>query len=241
MKIIAHRGASREAPENTPAAFSLAWELGADGAELDVRLTRDGRLAVIHDESTLRTTGVDLVVESVEWARLHALDAGRWKGESWAGERIVALPEILSAQPREKELMIELKGNLDAARALRAELQKAEWKSNRIVLLCFDRAALREAKRDLPVRAYWNIEPPAAGDLRDPSDVQRFVRQACADEFQGLSFGDWPGLTPAVISAVKSARLGVAVWTVDEPRRAAELRLAGIDYLMTNDPRAIHS
>src|SRR6185369_848081 len=86
--LIAHRGASRDAPENTLAAFRLAWQQGADGIEADFRLTRDGRVVCLHDASTGRTAGVDLAVAEASLEELKRLDVGGWKGARWAGERI---------------------------------------------------------------------------------------------------------------------------------------------------------
>jgi len=85
VEIVAHRGASWDAPENTVAAWRLAWEQGADAAELDTYLTKDGKMVVLHDGSTQRTTGVDLRVAETTLAELRALDAGKWKGEQFAG------------------------------------------------------------------------------------------------------------------------------------------------------------
>ena len=78
--VIAHRGASKDAPENTLAAFSLAWEQGADAIECDIRLSQDRRIMVIHDQSTLRTTGVDLIIPRHSAGELRSLDAGGKNG-----------------------------------------------------------------------------------------------------------------------------------------------------------------
>src|SRR5580698_8356847 len=99
MEIIAHRGSSFEAPENTLAAVNLAWRQRADAVEIDVHLSRDGRLVVIHDSNTRRTTGVNRKVARQTLAELHALDAGRWKGLTWLGEKIPSLEEVLASVP----------------------------------------------------------------------------------------------------------------------------------------------
>ena len=84
--ITAHRGASDDAPENTLAAFRLAWQQGADAIEGDFRLSGDGVVVCIHDADTARTCGVKLPVADTPLARLRQLDYGRWKGEGFAGE-----------------------------------------------------------------------------------------------------------------------------------------------------------
>ncbi|NJL18973.1 MAG: hypothetical protein HC901_01285 [Bdellovibrionaceae bacterium] len=82
-RLIAHRGASHQAPENTLPAFRMAWQEEADGIETDIHLTRDGRLACIHDADTQRITGTNLVVAESTFTELQALDAGSWKGPQW--------------------------------------------------------------------------------------------------------------------------------------------------------------
>ncbi len=84
-ELIAHRGASHEAPENTVAAFRRAFDEGADGIEGDFRLTADGELVCLHDATTRRTAGVDLAVATATLATLRTLDVGAWRGEEWAG------------------------------------------------------------------------------------------------------------------------------------------------------------
>ena len=108
-EIIAHRGESSLAPENTLAAVQLAWAGDADAVEIDVRLTADGHLVVCHDADTERTTGQKLVVGECTLAELRALDAGAWKGAEWAGQKIPLLAEILDTIPENKRLFVEVK------------------------------------------------------------------------------------------------------------------------------------
>ena len=96
LEIIAHRGASWDAPENSRAAVELAWRQGADAVEADFRLTRDGRIVAAHDDSLKRVTGVDLRVSEHSLDELRQLDIGGWKGPQWSGERIATLEEMLA-------------------------------------------------------------------------------------------------------------------------------------------------
>ena len=86
--IVAHRGASYDAPENTIAAFKLAWEQGADIAEGDFRLTADGEIVCIHDQDTARVSDDYLVVSKSTLAQLRRIEVGAWKGKKWAGEKL---------------------------------------------------------------------------------------------------------------------------------------------------------
>src|SRR5438034_6344625 len=109
MKIIAHRGASHDAPENTLAAVHLAWQQNADAVEIDVHLSKDGKLVVIHDATTKRTCGVSHKVRELTLAELKSLDAGKWKGRQWVGETIPTLDEVLDIVPKGRGLVIEMK------------------------------------------------------------------------------------------------------------------------------------
>src|SRR2546421_960751 len=116
--IGAHRGASAREPENTLAAFRAAIEDGAELVELDVHLTRDGRLAVIHDEETHRTTGTAGIVAELSMPELRRLDAGRHKGRPWAGEQIPELDDVFAALRGRLLVNVEVKGGAAAVPAL---------------------------------------------------------------------------------------------------------------------------
>ena len=118
--IGAHRGASARAPENTLAAFGAALEDGAELVELDVHLTRDGRLAVIHDAETQRTTGTAGVVAELSMSELRRLDAGRHKGPQWAGEQIPELGDVFAA----------VRGRMRAARGVVAGNARSSESNN---------------------------------------------------------------------------------------------------------------
>jgi glycerophosphoryl diester phosphodiesterase len=108
--VIAHRGASSYAPENTLAAFDLALDLGYGHLELDVDLTRDGHIIVMHDETVDRTTNGTEPVRSQTLAELRALDAGAWFGAQFAGERVPTFAEVLERYRGRVHLHTELKG-----------------------------------------------------------------------------------------------------------------------------------
>ena len=102
VEIIGHRGASYLAPENTMASFMLGWEKGAD-VELDIYLTTDNRIVVIHDGTTRRTAGTDLKVAASSSEELRKLDVGRFKSEQFAGERIPFLEDVVKSGTTEED------------------------------------------------------------------------------------------------------------------------------------------
>lgn len=156
VEIVAHRGASAEAPENTLAAVELAWQLGADAVEIDVQLSRDGHLAVIHDPTLNRTAGIEGRVSDMLMSDLRNTDVGASKGEPWQGEMISALPDILATIPAGRRLYVELKGDdLSEAPpqmidALQRDLAAASIAPDSVVVISFSAALLGAVREALP-------------------------------------------------------------------------------------------
>ena len=109
VEIIAHRGASYDAPENTLEAVRLAWSQKADAVEVDVFLSKDGEVVLHHDATTKKLSGVDRKVVDQSYAELRQLDVGAWKGDQWYGVRIPKLDDVLATIPEGKRIFIEVK------------------------------------------------------------------------------------------------------------------------------------
>jgi len=238
VEIIAHRGASSDAPENTVASAKLGYEQGADAVECDIYLTKDGKLAVIHDPTTKRTTGVEGKVADMTLAELQALDAGKWKGGKFAGEKIPTLDELLAAVPNGKGLVIEVKCNDKVIPELKATLQRANKKAVQILLICFDAKTLQAIKKELPQhKALWlaGYEPDKkTGKL--PLDLDARIERSKAAGFAGLNLSSgWP-IDAAFVQKVHDAGLQLYVWTVDDAPLARRLAQAGVDGITTNRP-----
>lgn len=156
--VIAHRGASHDAPENTLAAFRLAWEQGADGIEGDFYLSKDGQVVCLHDANTQRVAGVDLKVADATLAELKALDVGKWKDPQFAGEQIPTLREVLDVVPTDKQFFIELKIGPEIIAPVRKVLAASRVKPEQIMFISFDQATVAEARKQMPrVRASWLV------------------------------------------------------------------------------------
>jgi glycerophosphoryl diester phosphodiesterase len=235
MQIIGHRGASHEAPENTRESVELAWEQQADGAEIDIRLTRDGAIVAIHDADTKRTTGVNVEVAKATLPELRQLDAGAWKGKQWKGVRIPTLEDILATIPEGRFLFIEIKTGPEIASPLARVLQQSKV-SDRTRLISFNRAALSAAKRALPeIPAYFLAE------LKQDRLTQRWSPAADkllevvqAERFDGLDLGGVAGLTAKFADAVHAFPL--YTWTVNDADVALRLRKLGISGVTTDRP-----
>jgi glycerophosphoryl diester phosphodiesterase len=233
--IIGHRGASLDAPENTLASFRLAFEQGADGVEADFRLTRDGEIVCLHDDSTGRTAGTDLRVEQATLSELRRLDAGAWKGANWAGERIPTLREVLSALPAGKMLFIELKSGPEIVPPLAALLEESGVAAGRIRFLSFSADLIILLKERLPeYRACWLTDYRFRGAWR-PSrrELLDTLRASGAD---GLASRDRAVLDAPLVEALREQSLEIHVWTVDAASAGRRLCALGVDSIMTNRP-----
>lgn len=230
LKVIAHRGASHQAPENTLASVELAWQQGADAVEVDVHLTRDRRIVAIHDPTTDRTAGTHLEVAATHSSRLRRLDVGRHKDPRFTGERIPYLEEVLRTVPAGRQLFVEIKCGPEILPPL-ADTVTRSGKRSQIVLIGFDLDTMRAAKKIMPdVPACWLC------DKRILTSYSRsLARQAQAGGVDGLDV-HWSGVTRRFIRAVKAAGLRLYIWTVDDPAQAARLKTLGADGITTNRP-----
>lgn len=237
-RIIGHRGASRDAPENTLESFRLAWEQGADGIEADFRLSADGRIVCMHDASTARTTGVDVNVADSTLKELRRLDAGRWKGAAWQGAMIPTLDEVLAVIPPGTWFCIEIKSGPEIIAPLERVLQASGISPERIRLLSFSAPLISELKRRLPGwRACWlcDYRFTPMSNLWCPSrtKVLDTLRRCGAD---GLASANRAFLDRDLADMLKVLGRELHVWTVDRLPAARHLCELGVDSIMTNRP-----
>lgn len=223
MKLIAHRGASADAPENSIAAFELAFAQRADGLELDVWLTSDKRVAVIHDRDLKRTLGKKGKIDE-----LTAREAAKLG--------VPMLGDVLELLPNGKRLYVEIKGGAELVAPLKKELARHAAKAGDIMLLGFDRDVMAEVRRGIRNHEVWlNIEPGQIGPVQPLiSDLRRL-------RFQGVSLGYSKKITPHVVDQFRRANLGTTVWVIDDVVTARRMQLWGFDYLMTNRPAALRA
>ncbi|MDF3055835.1 MAG: glycerophosphoryl diester phosphodiesterase [Rariglobus sp.] len=233
VEIVAHRGASADAPENTVEAANLGWSQQADAVEIDVHLTRDGEVAVIHDHTLLRTTGRDARVDALTLADIQKLDAGIWKGASWRGVRVPSLGDILTTVPTGRKLLIELKAAEGLAPALKRAVAAGPVSAERIVLISFEREALREAKKALPdCRALFLADTPEGA----PEKLPGLIRLCREEGFAGLGVSTgWP-IDANLVGRLRAEGLELHVWTVNDARRARALAAAGVASITTDRP-----
>ena len=238
QQIIAHRGASHDAPENTLASFKLGWEQGADADELDIWLSKDGRLVVMHDGDTKRITGVNKKIEAQTLAELRALDAGAWKGPQWKGEKIPTLDEVLALIPAGKRLFIEIKCGPEVLPELERVLHDSGRKPAQCAIIAFSFQVAQQAKRRLPaLEVSWLYDWKKDKDTGLTFAPDELIQKARRANLDGLDL-KYPGpIDAAFVRQVKAAALKLYVWTVDDPADAKKAAEAGVDGITTNRPQ----
>jgi glycerophosphoryl diester phosphodiesterase len=218
------------------AAFKLGWEQQADADELDLHLSKDGRIVVIHDPTTKRTAGVDRKVVEQTFAELRMLDAGSWRGPQWAGEKIPTLPEALATMPDGKRFLIEIKCGPEILPELERAVKASGRTPKELVIIGFGYETMRQAKERFPeLQTYWLVSPEKGSDgLRPP--VAELIAKAKAARLDGLNLNFAFAMDSAFVSAVKDAGLKLYTWTVDDPAVAKKLAELGVDGITTNRP-----
>ena len=243
QEIVAHRGASFDAPENTLAAFRLAWEQGSDGVEGDFYLTRDHQIVCIHDRSTSRTTGVGKTVEDSTLAELRELEYGSWKDRKWEGEKIPTFGEVYRSVPEGGLFVIELKSKAKIVPFLASQLKVLDRGKIRLLIISFDAATVAACRQQIPnVRAHWltsfnkaknaqNFKPSAA-------DIARIVKENGA---AGVGMkGNRDVIDEQFIKELNDRGCKeFHVWTIDKPEDAAYFKKLGAYGITTNRPALI--
>ena len=229
---FAHRGASHDAPANTLAAFQLAAEMGADGLELDVHLSRDGELVVIHDFTLEATTDGQGRVSDRTLAELQQLDAGGWFDARFAGERIPTLQQVIDAVGQRLLLNIELKADGWQDNGLAAAVVRSVEDNqllDRVVLSSFNPLTLWRVRRLNP----W----VPIGLLYSP-DMPFVLRKAWARHLiQPRALHPYyPMIDAEFVRWARERGYRVHTWTVDEPEDMWRMVRLGVDLIITNRP-----
>ena len=229
--IIAHRGNSAHAPENTLAAFLQVPGTGAKAVELDVHFCADKVAVVLHDEWVDRTTNGQGPVDALSLEGVKALDAGSWFAPAFAGERIPTLMETLNALITTGmwvniEIKTDVRPQAGLVKAVLNDVVRSSM-GNRVLLSGFRHEDVLQAMRlnpGLPCALLFDVGQgamaPALAQQHGPEGVHLFD-------------GD---VTEALVTECHQAGAKVRVYTVDDPERAKLLKTWGVDGIFTNDP-----
>ncbi len=239
-QIIAHRGASIDAPENTLASFSEAWKQGADGIEGDFRLCLDGTIICMHDATLERTAGDQRPVTSLSRPDLASLEAGSWMSETHRGEPVPELAAVLQATPSGKRVFIEVKSGPAIIPGLVVALDESPLDLKQVVLIAFDDEVIRAAKAVRPGLACLLLDSfKQEGGVWRPT-INELITRATACGADGLGVQARVEVVDAdFVRTCHAAGLVLNVWTVDSPEIARALAECGVDTITTNRPAFI--
>ncbi len=244
--IVAHRGASHDAPENTIAAFELAWQQGADVIEGDFYLTADNEIVCLHDRTTKRTAPKQpsYTVTEATLKQLRKLDFGAWKNAKYAGEKIPTLSEVLKTVPDGKKIFVEIKSGVEILPLLKKQLEASDLSADQIILICFSTDVITQARKTMDqYQANWLTSyrrDDDSGKLTPTtSTIVDTLRKTSAT---GLGTQDNMDVIDAnMVKAVHDMGCGIHAWTVDKPAVARTLQQLGFDSITTNRPAEIRA
>jgi glycerophosphoryl diester phosphodiesterase len=224
--VIAHRGASAYAPENTMAAFDLALQMGACQLELDVQLTGDEHIVVIHDDTVKRTTNAVGLVISYTLAALKNLDAGSWFGIQFVGERIPTLEEVLKRYKGQVHFHIEIKGQSPNLSSRTADLIRKYDMQEQVTITSFQKKRLEEMRSYAPeFTTAWLIVA---------------ARKPIIAQAQELGFSQLCPLanlvTPRLVNRIHEEGLLVRAWGVKTEKLMHKVVQAEADGMTVNFP-----
>lgn len=238
VAIVAHRGASNDAPENTLPAFRMAWQQGADAIEGDFHLTKDGKIVSLHDANTKKAAGVDLVVRETDLAGLRQLDVGSGHGEEFKGTLIPTISEVFATVPPEKKIYVEIKCGVEIIPPLLLEIEQSGLTQNQIVVISFKKEVIQEMKAQAPeYRAFWlcHFKEEKNGQIKPVlGDVLKTLETTRAD---GLSSS--ASIPKEVVVALQKKGYQWHVWTINDLAEAKRLLELGVQSITTDLPGKI--
>ena len=227
--IIAHRGASSDAPENTTAAFEAAISQAADMVEIDLRWSADNEPVIVHDATVDRTTNGSGSVAALRLEELRRLDAGSWFGRRFAAERVLTLQEALAILGPRIRLNVELCGDVPPPAGFTARLMRLVedarlpeepiFSSFEFSLL----AAVRAEHSDARVAPLYRAPGPVA--LRRVLELRPYA----AHPRRNL-------VTPGLMRRLRAGGVRVHAWTVNQSSEARRLLRLGVDGIFTDHP-----
>ena len=242
--IVAHRGASHEAPENTIAAFQLAWEKQADAIEGDFYVTKDNQIACIHDKTTRRVAPKhpERTVATTTLDDLRQLDVGSWKHPRYSAERIPTLQEVLATVPDGKQIFVEIKCGTEILPLLQPQLDASGLQPDQIVIICFNQKVISECRRTMPkYRANWltGYKEEQSKWKPEQSEVLKTLKKSGAT---GLGTNANLNVVDRVfVNAVRDAGRECHVWTVNDAESAKRFAELGVHSITTDSPGFIRN
>jgi glycerophosphoryl diester phosphodiesterase len=234
-QIIGHRGASFNAPENTLSAIQLAWNLGIKKVEIDVHLSKDQQIVVIHDENTKRLTGKDALVKDQTLAELQNLNVCLKTGV----DKIPTLKEVLETVPIESTLIIEIKCGKEIIPILEQEI--ASYSFDALTFICFDYNVISEVKKSFPNnKSLWLLDLDYTKETeKEYIGMESILKKTKQANLDGINV--WAGkiADKNFVEAVKRANLLLYIWSTNSVELTKHFLKLGADAVTTDRPKWI--
>ena len=229
--IISHRGASKNAPENTMAAYNLAWELNSDGIELDIRETADKKIVCSHDDDLFRVSNKKLKISNLKHSQLKKIDVGSWKDKKYIQEEIPLLKDVLSNIPTNKKVFIERKYHRQRPKKL-IKIIESNIKFSQCHFLCFSPEIIKKLNAKAPsIKATLNLRP----DDFD-NNLNKITKIIKKSKSYGVSLQIRSVKDVTLVKEIKSLGFYCLAWTVNHKTLIKNLIKTKVDGIITDDP-----
>lgn len=227
---VGHRGASYLAPENTLASITLAWELGAEGAECDVMLTADQKVVLFHDNNTDKLTGENFTIREATWKQLRPLVVipRETNLPEYSNETIPLLKNVLATIPEDRMLVIEIKTGPEILPHLQKVIER-RWKSGNISFIAFDFETIKQTKLLYP-------EIPCYYLSMSITDLNTHFDAVVESRIDGVDLRHTM-IDQELVERCSASGLDVWCWTVNDPVIALQMKEAGVTAVTTDRPK----
>lgn len=239
LKIIAHRGASFDAPENTLASVNLAWVQNIHYVEVDVKLTKDNIIVVFHDETTIRYNQVDALLNQYNFKELSAIDVGIFKGEQWKNEFIPTLEQVLKTIPTNGTLVVELKDGPEMENPL-VKLQKKNTKIwNQLEFISFNYETICMTKKIFPNnKCLWllDLDYDSETTKNIPSNKE-IIHKVKQHNLDGINVFAGEIANKSFFKIMHQENFEIYLWTINKVEHAKQYLPFSPDGLTTDRPK----
>jgi glycerophosphoryl diester phosphodiesterase len=231
--VFGHRGAKAYAPMNTFPSFELALAQGADGIELDVRLTRDGAMVIMHDDSVDATTDGAGHVRDLTLAEIQSLDAGAWFGEAFRGTRVPTLDEVFETIGKRTRINVEIKAESIRGEGIEAKVAEAIRRHG------LERSTIISSFNPITLRRFRHAMPEVPIGFLYAEDMPPFIPHLMIGLPHEAKNPHHTMIDADFMKRTKAAGYHVNTWTVNDAARAVQLRDLGVDCIITDAPDVI--
>ena len=233
--VIAHRGASLDAPENTIPAFIKAWEINADAIEFDIRETLDSELVCIHDDSLERVTKRSDAISEVRYSDLSKIDVGLWRDKKFKNTFIPTLAEIIKIKPKNKLAFIEIKPSEISMEKLKKFVANKELVPEEFHFLCFYPRIMNLLNENFPQFKTTVSIIPAFIDY-EFKKIKRIIEKY---DSYGISMHVDSKKSINLIKKLKKEGEFCLAWTVNSKKMMRDLLAANVDGIITDNPKKL--